>query len=84
MALSGLLMTNTPFLLSPAQLKDELAFLRDNWSHEARPLMCLLITENMVTGDSFPDLLEFMASLKQGECNGVTVCVHGWWWCAVL
>jgi hypothetical protein len=56
------------------QLKDELAFLRDNWSNELRPLVCLLITENMVTGESFPDLLEFMASLKQGECNGVTVC----------
>eukprot|EP01134_Creolimax_fragrantissima_P002148 CFRG2148T1 len=55
------------------KIKDELAFLADNWSCDSRPLMCLLITENMVTGEFLPEILELMASLKRGECNNVTI-----------
>eukprot|EP00124_Ichthyophonus_hoferi_P004407 Ihof_evm1s480 gene=Ihof_evmTU1s480 len=60
-------------LLLIDKIKDELKFLQDNWSMNTRPLVCLLITESMVTGENFTEMLDLMASLKQGDCNGVPI-----------
>lgn len=55
-----------------AEIQSELAYIQRHWYHLGRPTLTLLITHTMLeTGQDA--LLNLMAELRQGECNGVKI-----------
>jgi phosphorylase kinase alpha/beta subunit len=61
-----------------AQIKGELAYIRDHWSQLGRPTLTLLLTHNLFDGDEVgaidqSPLLELIKQLRDGSCDGVTV-----------
>ncbi|MBE9178354.1 glycoside hydrolase family 15 protein [Oculatella sp. LEGE 06141] len=61
-----------------AQIKGELAYIRDHWSQLGRPTLTLLLMHNMFDGEGVEaidqsPLLELIKELRDGQCNGVAV-----------
>jgi phosphorylase kinase alpha/beta subunit len=60
------------YLFLVDQIRSELAYIQQYWSHLGRPTLALMLTHTMLEVGS-QALLELMQELKDGMCNGVRV-----------
>ncbi|KAL1123716.1 hypothetical protein AAG570_001489, partial [Ranatra chinensis] len=56
-------------------IKTELQFVSRYWRLSGRPTMCLLIREEHMRDPQFKEMLDLMAMLKKGNCEGIKVRV---------
>ncbi|XP_054258864.1 probable phosphorylase b kinase regulatory subunit beta isoform X3 [Macrosteles quadrilineatus] len=54
-------------------IKTELAFVSRYWRLSGRPTVCLLIREEHMRDPQFKEMLDLMAMLKKGYCDGIKV-----------
>eukprot|EP00127_Corallochytrium_limacisporum_P000084 Clim_evm23s3 gene=Clim_evmTU23s3 len=54
-------------------IKEELAFVRNNWMMNSRPLITIMLREDRVRGSAFNAILHLISEFKKGECNGVQI-----------
>lgn len=54
-------------------IKTELQFVGHNWRLSGRPTVCLLMKEEHMRDPHFKEMLDLMAMLKRGYCNGTKV-----------
>lgn len=54
-------------------IKAELQFVGRFWRLSGRPTVCLLIREEHMRDPQFKEMLDLMAMLKKGNCNGTKV-----------
>lgn len=54
-------------------IKTELQFVGRYWRLSGRPTVCLLIREEHMRDPQFKEMLDLMAMLKKGYCNGMKV-----------
>uniref|UniRef100_A0A1B6FN58 Phosphorylase b kinase regulatory subunit n=1 Tax=Cuerna arida TaxID=1464854 RepID=A0A1B6FN58_9HEMI len=54
-------------------IKTELAFVSRFWRLSGRPTVCLLIREEHMRDPQFKEMLDLMAMLKKGYCDGIKV-----------
>jgi len=59
-------------------IKAELQFVGRFWRLSGRPTVCLLIREEHMRDPQFKEMLDLMAMLKKGNCNGTKVRI-GWY-----
>lgn len=54
-------------------IKTELQFVSRYWRLSGRPTVCLLIREEHMRDPQFKEMLDLMAMLKKGHCDGIKV-----------
>ena len=54
-------------------IKTELQFVANNWRLSGRPTVCLLIREEHMRDPHFKKMLDLMAMLKRGYCEGTKI-----------
>ncbi|CAG0883524.1 unnamed protein product [Cyprideis torosa] len=54
-------------------IRTELHFVGKNWRLSGRPTVCILIREDHMRDPKFTELLDLLAQLKGGECDGLKV-----------
>ena len=54
-------------------IKAELKFISRCWRLNGRPTFCILISEKDMRDPQFGSMLNFLAQLRQGHCEGVKV-----------
>ncbi|XP_066991730.1 probable phosphorylase b kinase regulatory subunit beta isoform X2 [Anabrus simplex] len=54
-------------------IKTELQFVRKYWRLSGRPTVCLLIREEHMRDPQFKEMLDLLAMLKKGHCDGMKV-----------
>lgn len=64
----------TAFILSLSDdIKTELQFVGKYWRLSGRPTVCLLIREEHMRDPQFKEMLDLLAMLKKGYCDGMKV-----------
>lgn len=54
-------------------IKTELHFVGRYWRLSGRPTVCILIREEHMRDPQFKEMLELLAMLKKGHCDGLKV-----------
>jgi len=54
-------------------IRDELKFIGKCWRLRGRPTFCILISEQDMRDSQFSEMLNFLAELRHGHCEGVKV-----------
>lgn len=54
-------------------IKTELQFVGKYWRLSGRPTVCLLIREEHMRDPQFKEMLDLLAMLKKGYCDGMKV-----------
>lgn len=62
----------TQFVLTD-DIKTELQFVGKYWRLSGRPTVCLLIREEHMRDPQFKEMLDLLAMLKKGYCDGMKV-----------
>lgn len=52
-------------------IKTELQFVGKYWRLSGRPTVCLLIKEEHMRDPQFKEMLDLLAQLKKGNCDGM-------------